>query len=367
MQHTDTPTNLLDLDLNGLKAFFEGIGERPFRATQIQKWVHELGVSDFSAMTNLSVDLRAKLPEIAHLRFPEIVLHKESTDGTHKWLMRVDSGNCIETVFIPEDDRGTLCISSQVGCALDCQFCSTAKQGFNRNLSTAEIIGQVWLAARELGHVRHANRRITNVVLMGMGEPLLNLERVAPALRLMIDDNAYGLGRKRVTLSTAGVVPGIAKLARECPVALAVSLHAPNDALRDEIVPINRKYPIAQLLEACWRYTEEASIEQITFEYVMLAGINDSLEHARQLVRLLRGKPAKMNLIPFNPFPGAAYGRSEHADILRFRDTLAAADIVTITRKTRGEDISAACGQLVGQVQARGRRHRAQPGAVTAL
>jgi 23S rRNA (adenine2503-C2)-methyltransferase len=359
-------TNLLDFDERGLKGYFVARGEQPFRATQILKWVHQHGVTDYGAMTNLSKPLRRRLADETAIRFPSLIARHESTDGTRKWLVGLEAGNCVEMVFIPEDDRGTLCISSQVGCALDCKFCSTGKQGFNRNLSAGEIVGQLWLAAQELGHVRNLTRRITNVVLMGMGEPLLNLDNVAPALRLMIDDNAYGLARKRVTLSTAGVIPGIERLAEECPVSLAVSLHAPDDQLRDRIVPINRKYPIAPLLDACWRYALRAGIDHITFEYVMLDGVNDSLAHAERLARLLRGKPAKVNLIPFNPFPDCAFTRSPREIIDSFRNVLLAADIMCITRKTRGEDISAACGQLIGRVEARGRRHRERLAATQA-
>ncbi len=354
------PVNLLDLDQGALVRFFETLGERSFRATQLLKWIHQLGVVDYTEMTNLSKQLREQLKGQTELRFPEILSSRKSNDGTQKWLLRVDAGNSVETVFIPENDRGTLCISSQVGCALNCTFCSTAKQGFNRNLSAGEIVGQLWLAAHELGQTSKTNRMITNVVLMGMGEPLLNLDNVAAAMRIMINDNAYGLSRKRVTLSTAGVVPGIERLSDECAVSLAVSLHAPNDTLRDELVPINRKYPISRLLKACWRYVEETPTDQVTFEYVMLEGVNDTLQHAQQLASLLRGQPAKVNLIPFNPFPGTDYKCSFPAVIDRFREILIDSGIITITRKTRGDDIDAACGQLVGQVQARAKRLRRQ-------
>lgn len=353
-----TSVNLLDLDNGGLSRFFADWGERPYRATQIIKWVHQQGVIDLDKMTNLSRSLRARLASETEFRLPEAVSIQESTDGTLKWLFRVDSGNCIETVFIPEAERGTLCVSSQVGCPLDCSFCATAKQGFSRNLTTAEIIGQVWLAARHLGQTPKTQRHITNVVMMGMGEPLLNFENVVAAMELMLDDNAYNLGRKRVTLSTAGLVPGIDRLRERCPVSLAVSLHAPNDELRNLLVPLNRTYPLAALLDACRRYIAENPHDQITFEYVMLAGINDDASLARDLVRLLRGLPAKVNLIPFNPIVGADYERSRPEVIDRFRAELSNAGIFTITRKTRGEDIDAACGQLVGRVLSKSARRR---------
>ena len=355
---SSAPTNLLNLDPSGLIRYFEGIGERPYRATQIIKWVYQQGVIDLARMTNLSRALRARLATETEFRLPEVMQLQESADGTLKWMLRVDHGNSIETVFIPEAERGTLCVSSQVGCPLNCSFCATAKQGFSRNLSTAEIIGQVWIAAQHLGQLPTTQRYITNVVMMGMGEPLLNFEQVVPALRLMLDDNGYNLGRKRVTLSTAGMVPGIDRLRAECPVSLAVSLHAPNDALRDELVPINRTYPLAELLDACRRYVAHNPHAQITFEYVMLAGVNDHVSLARDLVRLLQGLPAKLNLIPFNPIEGADYQCSSLAVINRFREELVKSGIVTITRKTRGSDIDAACGQLVGRVAAKAARHR---------
>lgn len=355
---TRATVNLLDFDVRGLEQYFETIGEPGYRATQIIKWVHQLGITDFDAMTNLSRALRERLALETEVRTPQVVATQHSVDGTRKWLLRVDNGNAIETVFIPEGERGTLCVSSQVGCPLDCKFCATAKQGFNRNLDVSEIIGQVWLAARELGQTPKAGRQITNVVMMGMGEPLLNFDNVVPAMQLMLDDNAYNLSRKRVTLSTAGIVPGIDRLAEVCPVSLAVSLHATNDALRDELVPINRKYPIAELMEACRRYVVANPHGEITFEYVMLKGVNDSVAEARALVRLLHRLPAKVNLIPFNPFAGAGYQRSDDDTINAFRDALQRAGIVTITRKTRGDDIAAACGQLVGEVAAKARRHR---------
>lgn len=352
------PLNLLDFDESGLSRYFEAMGERGYRARQVVKWVHQQGVVDFHGMTNLSRSLRELLERTTSIRTPTIESEQLSHDGTRKWLLRVDSGNCVETVFIPEGERGTLCVSSQVGCPLDCAFCATARQGFNRNLASGEIIGQVWLAARRLGQHPKAGRHITNVVMMGMGEPLLNFDNVVTAMRVMMDDNAYNLGRKRVTLSTAGVVPGIERLARECPVSLAISLHATNDDLRDQLVPINRKYPLASLLDACRRYVEVNPHGEITFEYVMLKGVNDSVAEAKALVRLLQGLPAKVNLIPFNPFAGAGFARSDDTAIDAFRERLQRSGIVTITRKTRGDDIAAACGQLVGQVQAKARRHR---------
>ena len=358
--------NLLDYDADALAAFFVEHGQKRFRATQLIKWVHQQGVLDLAQMSNFGQALRELIQQTGEFRLPEVISFHESNDGTLKWLLRVDHGNAIETVFIPEIDRGTLCVSSQVGCALNCSFCATARQGFNRNLSTGEIIGQVWIAARHLGQHPKVGRRITNVVMMGMGEPLLNFENVVPAMRLMLDDNAYNLGRKRVTLSTAGHVPGIDRLRETLPVSLAVSLHAPNDELRNELVPLNRTYPIAELLDACRRYVGINPHEAITFEYVMLDGVNDTPAHARQLARLLRGIPAKMNLIPFNPVVGASYQRSRPEVIDAFRRELAGAGLLTITRKTRGEDIDAACGQLVGRVAARAERHRRQRAALGA-
>ncbi|MGR9091512.1 MAG: 23S rRNA (adenine(2503)-C(2))-methyltransferase RlmN, partial [Gammaproteobacteria bacterium] len=354
------PQNLTDLDVTGLNAYMATLGESRYRSTQLIKWIHQFGVVDFDGMTNLSKAFRERLASETEIRFPEIVTVQESTDGTIKWLLKVDSGNSIETVFIPENDRGTLCVSSQVGCPLDCQFCATATQGFNRNLSIGEIIGQVWLAARHLGQTPKTTRRITNVVMMGMGEPLLNFDNVVGAMGLMMDDNAYNLARRRVTLSTAGHVPGIYRLRETCPVSLAVSLHAPRDDIRDVIVPINRRFPIANLMEACRDYVSTNPHEQITFEYVMLKGVNDDRALARDLVRLLEGIPAKVNLIPFNPFPGARYTCSERPVIDAFREQLVRAGIVTITRKTRGDDIDAACGQLVGKVQAKSAKRRAE-------
>ncbi|MGR8947580.1 MAG: 23S rRNA (adenine(2503)-C(2))-methyltransferase RlmN [Gammaproteobacteria bacterium] len=348
--------NLLNYDHEGLRQYFESIGERPFRSTQVLQWIHKFGIDDIEAMTNLSKALRGSLASTTHVATPEILRTQHSTDGTIKWLLGVDKSNSVETVFIPEENRGTLCVSSQVGCPLDCRFCATAQQGFNRNLTIAEIIGQVWIAAKELGHHPEHNRRITNVVMMGMGEPMLNLDNVISAMRIMLDDNAYGLARRRVTLSTAGHVPGIDKLREKCPVSLAVSLHAPNDALRDQIVPINKKYPIAELLAACKRYASINPHDMITFEYVMLKSVNDTLTHAKELIQILNDIPAKVNLIPFNPFPGAQYTCSEPAVIAAFRERLQKAGIVTVTRKTRGDDIAAACGQLVGEVNSKSAR-----------
>jgi|TARA_R110002096_G_scaffold152824_8_gene316112 23S rRNA (adenine2503-C2)-methyltransferase len=344
--------NLLNFDRKGLETFFAEMGEKPFRATQVLKWIHQEGVSDFQLMTNLSKALRQTLTELAEVRLPEIVFEQKSEDGTYKWVLELDGQNRIETVFIPEDGRGTLCVSSQVGCALECTFCSTAKQGFNRNLSTAEIIGQVWVAARALA----GKANLTNVVMMGMGEPLLNFNNTVAALNLMMDDFAYGLAKRRVTVSTSGVVPALLRLADVSDVSLAVSLHAPNDALRDVLVPINKKYPIAELLEACKYYIKDEKRRKITFEYVMLSGINDSVEQAHQLTRLLEGIPSKVNLIPFNPFPDTQYTRSSNNAIHRFTAVLKEAGLITTTRKTRGDDIDAACGQLVGKVKDKTKR-----------
>ncbi|HEC13339.1 MAG TPA: 23S rRNA (adenine(2503)-C(2))-methyltransferase RlmN [Acidiferrobacteraceae bacterium] len=351
-------TNLLDLDRQGLSGFFAELAEKPFRSDQVTKWIHQSGVCDFSRMTNLGKALRSRLHEIAAVELPQIINEQASIDGTHKWLLRLADGNCIETVFIPETDRGTLCVSSQVGCVLNCTFCATARQGYSRNLSTGEIIGQLWLASQVLGSGPGAARVISNVVLMGMGEPLLNFNNVVPAMNLMLDDMAYGLSRRRVTISTAGVVPGIDRLAEVCPVSLAVSLHAPNDELRDQLVPLNRKYPIVPLLAACRRYVRHQPRSRVTFEYTMLDGVNDSDTQARQLLGILGDVPAKVNLIPFNPFPGSGYQRSGEQTIDRFREILHRGGVVTMTRKTRGEDIDAACGQLAGKVQDRTRRSR---------
>lgn len=353
----DARVNLLDLDREGLEAFFLGLGEKSFRATQVMKWIYGFGVTDFDAMTNLSKALRERLADVAIIALPEVVADNLSDDGSRKWLFRMADGNSIETVFIPEDERGTLCVSSQVGCMLNCSFCSTATQGFNRNLSTGEIIAQVWLAAQALGQAPGQPRMVSNVVMMGMGEPLLNYDSVVRAMRIMLDDFGYGLSKRRITLSTAGVVPALARLREDCDVSLAVSLHAPDDLLRNELVPLNRKYPIRELLEACKAYVGEGR-RRVTFEYVMLSGVNDSDAHARALVKLLEGVPAKVNLIPFNPFPEARYVRSSNNRINRFFEILNHAGVVTITRKTRGDDIDAACGQLAGKFRDRTRRRQ---------
>lgn len=353
-----TRVNLLDLDESGLEQFFESIGEKPWRAQQILKWVYHQQVSDFSQMTNLGLALRQKLHEIAEIRAPAIIREQHSGDGTIKWLLGLPGGNAVETVYIPEPNRGTLCVSSQVGCALNCTFCSTATQGFSRNLSSGEIIGQVWLAARALGHERNGVRKITNVVMMGMGEPLLNFDAVVPAMRLMRHDLGFGLAAKRVTLSTAGLVPGIYKLRDTIDVALAVSLHAPEDELRTSLVPLNRKYGIEELLQACRDYVSEKHKRSVTFEYTLMEGVNDHPEHARKLVKILRTVPSKLNLIPFNPFPGAGYQCSSADRISRFQQIVMQGGLIATVRKTRGEDIDAACGQLVGKVIDRTRRNR---------
>ena len=348
--------NLLDFDLAQLTAFFAEIGEKPFRAKQVLRWMHHFGESDFNRMSDLAKSLREKLIAMASVEPPRLTKEQLSDDGTRKWLLDVGAGNGVETVFIPEDERGTLCISSQVGCALECSFCSTARQGFNRNLSVAEIIGQLWWANKALGRDPKGDRIISNVVMMGMGEPLANFDNVVTALNIMLDDHAYGLSRRRVTVSTSGLVPAMDRLRDACPVALAVSLHAPNDALRDVLVPINKKYPLAELMAACRRYIEKAPRDFVTFEYVMLDGVNDSLAHARELIALVRDVPCKFNLIPFNPFPMSGYNRSRPETVRRFRDELVHAGLIATTRKTRGDDIDAACGQLAGQVQDKTRR-----------
>lgn len=350
--------NLLNLDKKAMQDFFVSIDEKSYRAEQILKWIHFNGVQDFNGMTNVSKDLRQKLAEITEIGFPQIIFERAAEDGTYKWLLRLNDGNCIETVFIPEKTRGTLCISSQVGCILNCDFCSTGKQGFNRNLSTAEIISQLWIAIRKLSKSNGVHdHTVTNVVMMGMGEPLLNFDNVVPALNLMLDDFAYGLSKRRVTVSTAGVVPAMYQLRNVSDVALAVSLHAPNDELRNQIVPLNKKYPLRELMTACREYFKDDPRRSITMEYVMLAGVNDKPEHARQLIKILNGVRAKVNLIPFNPFPNTQYQRSDMETILRFRDILMKANLNTTIRRTRGDDIDAACGQLVGQVKDRTRRH----------
>jgi 23S rRNA (adenine2503-C2)-methyltransferase len=348
--------NLLDFDADGLNNWFAGQGEKPFRAKQVLRWMHRSGVADFDAMTDIAKSLREKLKAKAVVAPPAVVSDKLSDDGTRKFLIDVGNGNAVETVFIPEDDRGTLCISTQAGCALDCAFCSTGKQGFNRNLTVAEIVGQLWQANNALGVVHGDQRVISNVVMMGMGEPLANFDNTVTALRLMLDDNAYGLSRRRVTVSTSGLVPAMDRLRDECPVALAVSLHAPNDALRDQLVPINQKYPLKELMAACQRYLEKAPRDFVTFEYTMIDGVNDADAHARELLNLVKAVPCKFNLIPFNPFPGSPFRRSPAERVRRFADRLMQAGIVTTTRKTRGDDIDAACGQLAGQVKDKTRR-----------
>jgi 23S rRNA (adenine2503-C2)-methyltransferase len=384
------PINLLDYDLRGLTAVCASIGEKPFRARQLLRWIHQLGESDFERMTDLAKALRARLAQMAVVQAPVTMSESTAADGTHKWLLSVGTGNGIETVFIPEVSRGTLCISSQVGCALECSFCSTGRQGFNRNLTTGEIIGQLWWASKALSSGRSRvdssqERIISNVVFMGMGEPLANFDNVVSALYIMLDDHAYGLSRRRVTVSTSGIVPNIDRLRSACPVALAVSLHAPSDELRDALVPINRKHPLKDLMEACRRYVDAVPIDAasaddaaatscapaplahkwkrdgaprdfVTFEYVMLDGVNDRIEHARQLVALTRDVPCKFNLIPFNPFPDSGYRRSAPGQIRAFQETLMDAGLIATVRKTRGDDIDGACGQLAGQVVDRTRR-----------
>lgn len=346
--------NLLNFDYQQMRDFFLNLNEKPFRAQQVMQWVHQTGLQDFSLMLNLGKALRTKLTEMAEIRLPEIIAEQKSKDGTCKWLLKLDCGNSIETVFIPETTRGTLCVSSQVGCSLNCSFCSTGKQGFNRNLTTAEIIGQVWLAVRSLSDEKGAHdRQITNVVMMGMGEPLLNFDNVVSAMQIMMDDYAYGLSKKRVTLSTSGILPELKRLQTISPVSLAVSLHAPTDDLRNILVPVNKKYPLAELMALCKQYYKDEPKRKITFEYVMLKGVNDQPEQAHLLCKILQDVPAKVNLIPFNPFPMTEYQRSDLATINAFRDILVHKGINTITRKTRGDDIDAACGQLAGSVKDR--------------
>lgn len=342
--------NLLNFNLPQLAAYLETLGEKPFRAKQLLRWVHQAGETDFARMSDLSKSLREKLAQHAVIEAPKLLEQQISKDGTRKWLLEVGGGNAIEAVFIPEENRGTLCVSSQVGCALECTFCSTGRQGFNRNLTVAEIIGQVWWANKALGHESGGERIISNVVMMGMGEPLANYDNVVTAMDIMLDDFGYGLSRRRVTLSTTGILPALERLRERCPVALAVSLHAPNDALRDELVPINKKYPLAELMAACKRYLENAPRDFITFEYVMLAGINDTAQHAHELVKLVKDIPCKFNLIPFNDFPASGYKRPRNDIIREFRNILINNNIIVTTRKTRGDDIDAACGQLAGKV-----------------
>ncbi len=343
--------NLFGLDRNALRAVFAARGEKPFRADQVMQWIYRRGLADFDGMTNIAKDLRERMKQWFTIETPELVTEQTSKDGTRKWVLRLDGGNAVETVYIPETDRGTLCISSQVGCAMDCSFCSTGKQGFNRNMATSEIIAQVWFAARTLGSDFQNERVISNVVFMGMGEPMANYQAVVNAIRILLDDFGFGLSKRRVTVSTSGLVSFMDRLREDVDVALAVSLHAPNDQLRDELVPINRKYPIRELMDACRRYTEGKERKaHIVYEYVMLDGINDSPSHARQLATLLGDLPAKINLIPFNPFPNAGYKRSPSERIRDFAEYLRSRGIVCTTRKTRGDDIDAACGQLVGEV-----------------
>ena len=348
--------NLLDFDEAGLRVFFESIGEKPFRAQQILKWVYHHAETDFEAMTDLGIALRQKLNLIAEIKLPEILQEQRSIDGTVKWLIGFHGGNAVETVYIPETRRGTLCVSSQVGCALNCSFCSTGAQGFARNLTTSEIIGQVWLAAKALGHERNGERKITNIVMMGMGEPLLNFDAVVPALSVMRNDLGFGFGAKRVTVSTAGLIPGIYRLGETIDVALAVSLHSPIDEVRTGLVPLNRKYPIAELMQACRDFVSEKHKRTVTFEYTLIDGVNDHPEQARKLVKLLRTVPSKLNLIPFNPFPGTQYRCSSQEKITRFQEIVMQGGLIATVRKTRGEDIDAACGQLVGKVQDRTKR-----------
>ena len=359
--------NLLDFDAHGMQRLFAAMGEKAFRARQVLRWIHQRGEPDFERMSDLAKDLRAKLSVAARIEAPTVVGDSIAPDGTRKWLLKIDGANAIESVFIPEEGRGTLCVSSQAGCVLDCAFCSTGKQGFNRNLTTAEIIAQPWIANRLLGREPNGDRVITNIVMMGMGEPLLNLDAVIPALRLMLDDNAYGLSRRRVTVSTSGVVPGMDRLRDECPVALAVSLHAPNDELRDRLVPLNRKYPLRELIKACNRYLEKAPRDFITFEYVMLDGVNDSDGHARELAAIARRVRSKFNLIPFNPFPEAGFQRSGAERIRRFAELLRREGVTVTTRKTRGDGIDAACGQLAGDVTDRTRRSGRKVHRITEL
>ncbi len=354
-----TVLNLLDLDRQGLEEYFSEIGEKSFRASQVIQWIHQKGVTDFQQMSNLSQALRDHLQNNTVIHLPEVVYDATSVDGTRKWLLQLDDGNRIETVYIPEDDRGTLCVSSQVGCALDCSFCSTGRRGFNRNLSTAEIISQVWLASRLIDEEKKPGRKVTNIVLMGMGEPLLNFDNVVRAVRIMMDDFAYGLSKRRVTVSTAGVVPAIDRLGDMLDMRLAVSLHAADDKLRNSLVPLNKKYPLQELMAACRRFIDKQSARsRITFEYVLLDGVNDTDQDAQQLIKLVKGIPTLMNLIPFNPFESSGYKTSPRKRVERFNKLLADAGITTVVRRTRGGDIDAACGQLVGKIEDKSRRHR---------
>ncbi|MEN9391428.1 MAG: rRNA ((2503)-C(2))-methyltransferase RlmN [Pseudomonadota bacterium] len=348
--------NLLNYSLDDLIEYFASIDEQKFRARQVFRWMHLYGVADFELMTDIAKSLRAKLHELAEIRVPSLVAENKASDGVIKWVLQVDDNNKIETVFIPENDRGTLCVSSQVGCALECQFCSTGRQGFNRNLSAGEIVGQLWWANKRLGHNPKDGKIITNVVMMGMGEPLANYTNVISAMKIMLDDNAYNLSKKKLTLSTSGMVPWIERLKNDCPVALAISLHASNNAVRDKIIPLNKKYPIEQLIQACKDYLVSSPKDYVTFEYVMLKDVNDSLEHAHELTQLVKNVECKFNLIPFNPFPNSGFESSSRNQIMRFQKVLHTAGYVTTIRKTRGEDIDAACGQLVGKVKDKTKR-----------
>ncbi|WP_105167506.1 bifunctional tRNA (adenosine(37)-C2)-methyltransferase TrmG/ribosomal RNA large subunit methyltransferase RlmN [Pseudoalteromonas sp. T1lg23B] len=359
MANTEKKINLLDLNREGMRELFATFGEKPFRADQVMKWIYHFGVDDFEQMSNINKKLKAKLAAECEIKAPEISVKQVASDGTIKYALLLEGGQEVETVWIPEKDRATLCVSSQVGCALECTFCSTAQQGFNRNLKVSEIIGQVWRVAKDIGmHDGDSTKRpVTNVVMMGMGEPLLNLNNVVPAMELMMDDWAFGLSKRRVTLSTSGVVPALDILKEKIDVALAISLHAPNNELRDVLVPINKKYPIEEFLAACRRYIDGSKANKdVTIEYVMLQGVNDSTDHAHELVKVLKGTPSKINLIPFNPFPGNEYGRSSNSRIDRFSKVLQAAGLTCIVRRTRGDDIDAACGQLVGDVVDRTKR-----------
>ncbi len=348
--------NLMNYTIDKMGDFFEEIGEKRFRAKQVFRWIHYFGVNEFAQMTDIAKSLRSKLEEIAEVKVPTLVSEINSTDGTRKWALEIGDGQKIETVFIPDGNRGTLCVSSQVGCALECQFCSTARQGFNRNLSAGEIAGQLWWANHRLGKDPKGEKLITNVVMMGMGEPLANYNNVIDSMKIMLDDNAYNISKHKLTLSTSGMIPALDKLGKDCPVALAVSLHAPNDVIRDEIIPLNKKYPIKDLLAACKRYLEYSPKDYVTFEYVMLKNVNDKLEHARELTHLLRDIQCKINLIPFNPFPNSGFECSKWDQILKFQRILSNAGYITTVRKTRGDDIDAACGQLVGQVKDKTKR-----------
>ncbi|MCP5161730.1 MAG: 23S rRNA (adenine(2503)-C(2))-methyltransferase RlmN [Hahellaceae bacterium] len=358
MNQSVEKVNLLGLTRAKMIEFFKSIGEKPFRAQQVMQWIHQYGVCDFDQMTNVSKVLRERLKGIAEIVEPEVIFHKVSSDGTRKWVMKMPGGSSIETVLIPEGNRGTLCVSSQIGCALDCSFCSTGKQGFNRNLTTAEIVGQIWVAVKSFEQIDPQKERpVTNVVMMGMGEPLLNFDNVVDAMNIMMDDFAYSISKRRLTLSTAGVVPALRKLGELTDVSIAISLHAPNDELRSQLVPVNQRYPIAELMDATREYLSRLPDKRkATIEYTLIAGVNDRIEHAQQLIKLLHNVPCKINLIPFNPFPGSDYKKPRSAEVQKFQSLLSNAGYVTTVRSTRGDDIDAACGQLVGQVEDRTRR-----------